>query len=342
MASLRDIRTRIGSVQNTQQITRAMKMVAAAKLRKAQERIFTTRPYAFKIREMIGHLRQRLDPLALFEAREEVGGVLLIVVTSDRGLAGAFNSNLLKVVEARIAEAYADLPKENLHVLAVGRKGHEYFANRGYDLVGDFRGAFNDLRFPIAGEVMDIAIEGFQEGRWDLVEVVYNEFKNTISQNRVAEQLLPIPSETFFTPVMEDAEDVATETADADEVEYIFEPSAEVLLERLVPEYWSPTRVSRARGWSRWRTRRPTRASFSRTSASPTTAPARPPSRRRSSRSRPVPRRCGRPRAADPAPLAILFEATGCRPGGLVSFEGGPSDSVTATASGYGARSNRP
>lgn len=239
MASLRDIRTRIGSVQNTQQITRAMKMVAAAKLRKAQERIFTTRPYAFKIREMIGHLRQRLDPLAhpLFEAREEVGGVLLIVVTSDRGLAGAFNSNLLKVVEARIAEAYADLPKENLHVLAVGRKGHEYFDNRGYDLVGDFRGAFNDLRFPIAGEVMDIAIEGFQEGRWDLVEVVYNEFKNTISQNRVAEQLLPIPSETFFTPVMEDAEDVATETADADEVEYIFEPSAEVLLERLVPEY---------------------------------------------------------------------------------------------------------
>ena len=239
MASLRDIRTRIGSVQNTQQITRAMKMVVAAKLRKAQERIFTTRPYAFKIREMIGHLRQRLDPLAhpLFEAREEVGGVLLIVVTSDRGLAGAFNSNLLKVVEARIAEAYADLPKENLHVLAVGRKGHEYFDNRGYDLVGDFRGAFNDLRFPIAGEVMDIAIEGFQEGRWDLVEVVYNEFKNTISQNRVAEQLLPIPSETFFTPVMEDAEDVATETADADEVEYIFEPSAEVLLERLVPEY---------------------------------------------------------------------------------------------------------
>ena len=239
MASLRDIRDRIGSVQNTQQITRAMKMVAAAKLRKAQERIFTTRPYAFKIREMIGHLRQRLDPLAhpLFEAREEVGGVLLIVVTSDRGLAGAFNSNLLKVVEARIAEAYADLPKENLHVLAVGRKGHEYFDNRGYDLVGDFRGAFNDLRFPIAGEVMDIAIEGFQEGRWDLVEVVYNEFKNTISQNRVAEQLLPIPSETFFTPVMEDAEDVATETADADEVEYIFEPSAEVLLERLVPEY---------------------------------------------------------------------------------------------------------
>ena len=240
MASLRDIRTRIGSVQNTQQITRAMKMVAAAKLRKAQERIFTTRPYAFKIREMIGHLRQRLDPLAhpLFQPREEgVRSVLLIVVTSDRGLAGAFNSNLLKVAEARIREDYSGLGQENIHVLAVGRKGHEYFGNRGYDLIGDFRGAFNDLRFPIAGEVIDIAVEGWIEGKWDLVEVVYNEFQNTISQNRIAEQLLPIPTETFFTPVMEKAEDVASEHEEAGEVEYIFEPSPEVLLERLVPEY---------------------------------------------------------------------------------------------------------
>ena len=239
MASLRDIRGRIGSVQNTQQITRAMKMVAAAKLRKAQERIFTTRPYAFKIREMIGHLRQRLDPLAhpLFQPREEVRSVLFIVVTSDRGLAGAFNSNLLKVAEGRIRDDYADLGQENLHVLAVGRKGHEYFANRGYDLVGDFRGAFNDLRFPIAGEVIDIAVEGWNEGKWDLVEVVYNEFQNTISQNRIAEQLLPIPQEAFFTPVMEAADDVASGEGDADEVEYIFEPSAEVLLQRLVPEY---------------------------------------------------------------------------------------------------------
>ncbi|OZC01888.1 ATP synthase F1 subunit gamma [Rubricoccus marinus] len=239
MASLRDIRTRIGGVKNTQQITRAMKMVAAAKLRKAQERIFTTRPYAFKIREMIGHLRQRLDPLAhpFFQPREEVNSVLLIVVTSDRGLAGAFNTNLLKVAETRIREDYAGLGQENIHVLAVGRKGHEYFGNRGYDLVGDFRGAFNDLRFPIAGEVLDVAIEGWKDGRWDLVEVVYNEFQNTISQNRIAEQLLPIPQEAFFTPVMENAEDVASGGDEGGEVEYIFEPSAEALLERLVPEY---------------------------------------------------------------------------------------------------------
>ena len=240
MASLRDIRTRIGSVKNTQQITRAMKMVAAAKLRRAQERIFTTRPYAFKIREMIGHLRQRLDPTEhpLFEVREEIAGALVIVVTSDRGLAGAFNTNLLKVAEATIAERYqAQRDAGTLKIVAVGRKAHEYFGKRGFSLVGDYQGIFNDLRFPVAGEIVDRAVEGYVAGEWDVVEVVYNEFKNTITQNRVAEQLLPIPAETFFTPVMEDADDVDTDTSEAGDVEYLFEPSAEALLERLIPEY---------------------------------------------------------------------------------------------------------
>ena len=240
MASLRDIRSRIGSVQNTQQITRAMKMVAAAKLRRAQERIFTTRPYAFKIREMIGHLRQQLEPTdhPLFQAREEVNRALVIVVTSDRGLAGAFNTNLLKVAEATIAERYqAQRDAGTLRIVAVGRKAHEYFGKRGFTLVGDYRGVFNDLRFPIAGEIVDLAVEGYVNEEWDVVEVVYNEFKNTITQNRVAEQLLPIPAETFFTPVMEESADVNTEGGTDEEVEYIFEPSAEALLERLIPEY---------------------------------------------------------------------------------------------------------
>ena len=238
MASLRDIRTRIGSVKNTQQITRAMKMVAAAKLRRAQERIFSTRPYAFKVREMIGHLRQRLDVTThpLFEERDEITGALLIVVTSDRGLAGAFNTNILKVAEATIAERFqTQRDAGRLRVLAVGRKAHEYFGKRGFTLVGNFQGLFNDLRFPKAGEITDLAVEGFLAGEWDVVEVVYNEFKNTITQNRIAEQLLPIPTEAFFTPVMEEEGFVAD--GEADEVEYLFEPSAEVLLNRLVPEY---------------------------------------------------------------------------------------------------------
>ena len=240
MASLRDIRDRIGTVKNTQQITRAMKMVAAAKLRRAQERIFAARPYAFKIREMIGHLRSRLDVEThpLFQEREAVRGALLIVVTSDRGLAGAFNANLLKVAEATIEERFAAQREDGtLRILAVGRKAHEYFGKRGYPLVGDYQGVFNDLRFPLAGEVVDRAVEGYLEEEWDVVEVVYNEFKNTISQNRVAEQLLPIPAETFFTPLMEESDEIQTEEDEAGDVEYLFEPSAEVLLERLIPEY---------------------------------------------------------------------------------------------------------
>src|SRR6056297_1665917 len=150
MASLRDIRTRIASVQNTQQITRAMKMVAAAKLRRAQERIFQPRPYAFKIREMIGHLREVVDPTShpLFQPREEVENVLVVVVTSDRGLAGAFNANILKAAESAIDEQFADLRgTERLKVLAVGRKGHDYFRKRDFTLVGDYRGFFNELTF---------------------------------------------------------------------------------------------------------------------------------------------------------------------------------------------------
>ena len=240
MASLRDIRGRIGTVQNTQQITRAMKMVAAAKLRRAQENIFTTRPYSYKIREMIGHLRQQLDPTQhpLFEVREETRAVLLIVVTSDRGLAGAFNTNLLKVAETTIREQYADLQAAGgLHILAVGRKAHEYFGKRGFQLVGDFQGVFNDLRFPKAGEVTDLAVEGYLDGRWDKVELVYNEFQNTITQNRIVEQILPIPEEAVFTPVMQGDEGYATDGEPVADVEYIFEPSPEVLLERLVPEF---------------------------------------------------------------------------------------------------------
>lgn len=215
-------------------------MVAAAKLRKAQERIFTTRPYAFKIREMIGHLRQRLDPLShpLFRVRDEINGVLIVVVTSDRGLAGAFNANIIKKAEEVIRDVYADhQEKGSLQVLAVGRKAHEHFAKRDYRMVGDFRGLFNDLQFPKAGEIVDLAVEGWESGEWDVVEVVYNEFKNTITQNRIAEQLIPIPTGTFITPVMEESDDYG-EAGEADgEVEYLFEPSAQVLLNRMVPEF---------------------------------------------------------------------------------------------------------
>ncbi|MBO6574090.1 MAG: ATP synthase F1 subunit gamma [Rhodothermales bacterium] len=240
MASLRDIRTRINSVRNTQQVTRAMKMVAAAKLRRAQERIFQTRPYAFKIGEIIAHLKRHVDPAShpLFSLDDVSPGVCLIIVTADRGLAGGFNSNLIKVAEKTINERFAtERDNGDLYLICVGRKGHEHFGRRGHQLVGDYRGTFDRLTFSSADSVSDVAVEGYQSGKWDQVFLIYNEFKNTISQNRVVEPFLPIPSEHFLTPVMAEQEGDAAQADLEAAVDYIFEPSAEKILDELVPRY---------------------------------------------------------------------------------------------------------
>lgn len=241
MASLRDIRNRINSVRNTQQVTRAMKMVAAAKLRRAQERIFRTRPYAYRLSLIISHLKEQLDPTLhdLFQEREQVDSILFVVVTADRGLAGAFNSNIIKEAEQAIAKYESIRQNGNLYVLAVGRKGFEHFAKRGYQMIGSFRGVFDNLQFETAREVVDLAVEGYLDGRWDEVKVVYNEFKNTISQNRIVEPFLPIPREQFLTPVME-AETNGSQSGEATrQVDYLFEPGAETILEVLIPRYLS-------------------------------------------------------------------------------------------------------
>jgi F-type H+-transporting ATPase subunit gamma len=240
MANLRDIRNRINSVENTKQVTRAMKMVAAAKLRKAQERIFNTRPYAFKIREIVDHLQEELDPTAheFFQQREEINGVLLVIITADRGLAGAFNSNVIKKAEETIEESYRDIQKAgNLYLLCVGRKGHEHFSKRDYQVVGDYRGVFDSLSFKTAASVVEDAIEGFRRELWDEVDVVYNEFKNTIAQNRIVEPLLPIPEETFTTPIMKEELTGETVSTNGQEIDYIFEPGAKQILDELVPRY---------------------------------------------------------------------------------------------------------
>ena len=241
MATLRDIRTRISSVKNTQQVTRAMKMVAAAKLRRAQEDIFRTRPYANKIAATIHHLVAYgdlgEDVHPLLASREEVKAVLLIVVTGDRGLAGAFNSNIFKTAEERIRTGYAKVAQAGgLHILAVGRKGHEYFSKRGYQMVGNFSGAFRDIRFGTAHKIGEIATDGFLKGRWDEVQVIYNEFKNTISQNRIVEPLLPIPTEQFLTPVMEAEGQIEPDLQDRYVADYILEPGADQILNALLPQ----------------------------------------------------------------------------------------------------------
>ena len=240
MANLRDIRNRISSVKNTQQVTRAMKMVAAAKLRRAQERIFQARPYAYRIGKIISHLKSHVDPDShpMFVLREETNAALLIVVTADRGLAGAFNTNIIKQAQKTIDERYAELQESgNLYLVCVGRKAHEHFGKRGYQLTGDFRGIFDHLSYETVLEVGKIAQEGFLNGRWDEVNVVYNEFKNTISQNRIVEPYLPIPPEQFMTPVMTQAIDNEASSKEGVAVDYLFEPNASTILNELVPRY---------------------------------------------------------------------------------------------------------
>ena len=240
MATLRHIRSRISSVKNTQKVTRAMKMVAAAKLRKAQERIFQTRPYATEIGEIISHVKGKSDPTShpLFLERDERLGVLLIVVTGDRGLAGAFNGNITKLTEQTIErECASQQAAGHLYLAGVGRKGYDYFAKRGYQMAGDFRGIFRDLGFGTAQKIGELAINGFVEGRWDEVKLIYNEFKNTIAQNRIVEPFLPIPTEHFLTPVMEMFVEHQAEVQKGRVVDYIFEPDARTILDVLVPRY---------------------------------------------------------------------------------------------------------
>ena len=240
MATLRDIRTRIASVKNTQQVTRAMKMVAAAKLRRAQENIFRTRPYAFKIGEIVDHLKHQgaVDAHPLLQAHEEVESVLVIVITGDRGLAGAFNSNVIKTAEALIAGKYAAFQAtERVRVVGVGRKGFEYFNKRGYKMAADYSGVFRDLTFDTAQSLGELATMGYMNRSWDEVKLVYNEFRNTISQNRIVEPLLPVPPEQFRTPVMQ-LEDVSAPQFSAQyTAHYIFEPDPQQILNELVPRF---------------------------------------------------------------------------------------------------------
>lgn len=238
MATLRDIRTRIASVKNTQQVTRAMKMVAAAKLRRAQENIFKTRPYASKIGEIIDHLKRQgeVDAHPLLKEREEVQGVLLIVITGDRGLAGAFNANIIKAAESLIADKFKGVRSNGqLYLAGVGRKGVEYFGRRAYNLEAKLSGVFRDLSFPVAQSVGSLAVEGFLSGRWDEVYLIYNEFRNTIAQNRIVSPLLPIPPEQFRTPVMQQETVAVPRLQPKFRANYIFEPGTRAILNHLVP-----------------------------------------------------------------------------------------------------------
>ena len=226
MASLKEVRSRIQSVSSTQQITKAMKMVAAAKLRRAQDNIVRMRPYAQRLNTILDNLTRTADAdmVSDYGKAREVRRVMVIAITSDRGLAGAFNSNVFKGVAALVAERYAGLPTANISVMAIGKKANDYYAKRN-TLVGNYTHVFAQLSFDTVRVAAEQAMTGFRDGAYDEVVMVYNEFRNVATQVVRAQQLLPLVS--VEAPV------TAVATGNAD---YIFEPSKDEIMRTLIPQ----------------------------------------------------------------------------------------------------------
>ncbi len=227
MANLRDIRNRISSIENTQQITKAMKMVAAAKLRKAQQRIIATRPYAKKMREVVSRLISGADSdNPILRKPDEVDKILMIVVGSDRGLCGGFNNNLFKLVEQNIASNYSEYHENGkLDLITVGRKADGYFKKRNYKVVDTHIGFFDDLNYETTSSIMVEATEKFMEGYYDKVLVAFNEFKSVLSQNRLIDEVLPLETDQFEEE----------KSSNLNEIDYIYEPDGLTILNELLP-----------------------------------------------------------------------------------------------------------
>src|ERR1700761_846395 len=226
MANLKEVRNRITSVSSTQQITKAMKMVSAAKLKRATNAIIQLRPYANKLKDMLANLSASLeDGSSPFLQEREPNRVLIVVVSSNRGLAGAFNTNVIKTANNLIAEKYSSqLKAGNVSVIGIGKKGQEYYQRRKYNVIGNNNELFSDLTFLNVSKVTEAIMQGFLKGEYDRVELVYNRFKNAAVQFLTVEQLLPVPK------AEKKKED------NASQVDYILEPSQEAIVEQLIPK----------------------------------------------------------------------------------------------------------
>ena len=226
MPNLRDVKQRIRSVKNTEQMTKAMKLVSASKLRKAQRAIQTARPYAHKMRDVMNHLvaRCHTDLHPLLDHREG-NRVLLVVITADRGLCGGFNSNIVKMAQKLIMENV----DRDISLFIAGKKGLDFFQNRPYPIEDKYLGWTKDFEYLKAVEIGEMLAQLFIEKKTDRIYLVYNEFKSIIQQEVIREQLLPI----------------VPEEVGSDLTDYIFEPDEETILEDLLKRYMT-TQIYRA------------------------------------------------------------------------------------------------
>ena len=229
MANLKEVRNRIGSVSSTQQITKAMKMVAAAKLRKAQDAIIQMRPYASKLDGILKNVSSSLDSSVdnPYGVEREVRNVLIVVVSSDRGLCGAFNTNVFKAAKASIAGKYQEQFEEgNVIIKTIGKKAFEHFQRLDeYATDNSDYEVYNKINFDDVKKVAEKVMKSYTAGEYDVVEIIYNEFKNAATQVLQTE---------LFLPIVEEVDESLSYTPDP--IEYIFEPSKEYIVKDLIPK----------------------------------------------------------------------------------------------------------
>ncbi|MEE1884838.1 ATP synthase F1 subunit gamma [Pedobacter flavus] len=226
MANLKEVRNRITSVQSTQQITKAMKMVSAAKLKRATNAILALRPYATQLKDILGNLSSSLEGgSSPFVVEREPNKVLIVVVSSNRGLAGAFNMNVIKAANQLIAEKYSNqMHKGNVSIISIGKKSQDFFEKRKFNVIGNNNEVFSDLSFENVSKISTSIMESFEKGEFDRVEIVYNRFKNAAVQIITTEQLLPLTKSEVEESTLGNA------------VDYILEPSKEEIVTQLIPK----------------------------------------------------------------------------------------------------------
>jgi len=229
MATLRDIKQRIVGVKNTQKITKAMKMVAAARLRKAQERMMEARPYSRKIAELLSRLiKSEQNYHNPFFENREVKKIAVLLITSDRGLCGGFNANVIKRTEELLKDEYPSFVENGtISLYPIGRKGKEYFAKREFNILDSHINIFSDMKFEFAASVVSGLTKKFLDGEIDKILVVSNKFKSVAQQNLTVSQLLPIES-------VEETNEAEHESS---ATEYIYEPDRASIIGTLLPRY---------------------------------------------------------------------------------------------------------
>lgn len=238
MPSLKDIRKRISSTKNTQQITKAMKMVAAAKLRRSQNAIINTRPYAYKVHSVLSRLAmsgQYSHPL--MEKVAAPRKLLLVLLTSDRGLCGAFNANVLKYADKFYKENKTNY--ETINFIFIGRRGADFFKKRDVVAVDTITNLVSEIKYELAAALTDKILQEYVSGNYDEVRFVYNEFKSAISQKVVAEKLLPIDTLKEEETVGASEVDIKESTDFLLAYNYKFEPNAEEILKKLLPKHFA-------------------------------------------------------------------------------------------------------